>query len=66
VLHIVDGLIERGRTDGSIRADVPAAWQASVVYALIHTAVDDVNNGRLEPGAAHAALGVTLRAALSA
>jgi AcrR family transcriptional regulator len=66
VFHLVDGLVERGRADGSIRADVPAGWQSSIVYALIHTAVDDVNQGRLDAEAAHGALGVTLRAALAA
>jgi AcrR family transcriptional regulator len=66
VFAVVDGLIARGREDHSVRADVPAAWQSSVVYALIHTAVDDVNHGRIEPGAAQGALAVTLRAALQA
>ena len=50
----------------SCAADVPAAWQSSVVYALIHTAVDDVNHGRISPDAAQGALAVTLRAALTA
>jgi AcrR family transcriptional regulator len=66
VFAVVDGLVARGREDRSIRADVPAAWQSSVVYALIHTAVDDVNNGRIDPGDAQSALGLTLRAALAA
>ncbi len=66
VLDVVEGLIARGRADGSIRTDMPAGWQASIVYALIHTAVDDVNHGRIDPADAHAALGETLRSALRA
>jgi AcrR family transcriptional regulator len=66
VFELVDGLIARGRTDGSIRVDVPPAWQSSVVYALIHTAVDDTNHGRLDSADAGSALATTVRAALSA
>jgi hypothetical protein len=64
VFDLVDGLVARGRADGSIRADVPAGWQSSVVYALIHTAVDDTNHGRIAADDAGAALAVTLRASL--
>ena len=32
VLDVVDVLIARGRDDGSVRSDVPAAWQSSIVY----------------------------------
>jgi AcrR family transcriptional regulator len=66
VFAVVDGLIARGRNDGSIRADLPAGWQSSVVYALIHTAVDDRNHGRLDAADAERALGTTLRADLAA
>jgi AcrR family transcriptional regulator len=66
VFDLVDRLIARGRADASIRADVPPAWQSSVVYALIHTAVDDINHGRIDAADAEAALASTLRAALRA
>jgi len=66
VFELVDRLIARGRDDGSIRTDVPPGWQASVVYALIHTAVDDTNHGRLDRGDAQRALTTTVRAALAA
>jgi hypothetical protein len=64
VLDVVDGVVARGQAEGSLRTDVPAAWLTSVFYGLIHTAVDDVNAGRLSADAARAALGVTLRDAL--
>jgi len=64
VFDIVDGLVARGRADGSIRTDVPAEWQSSVVYALIHTAVDDINHGRIPADDAGTALVTTLRASL--
>jgi AcrR family transcriptional regulator len=64
VFALVDGLIARGRGDGSIRDDVPPAWQSSVIYALIHTAVDDINHGRIDAADAEAALAGTVRAAL--
>jgi AcrR family transcriptional regulator len=66
VFELVDGLIARGRADGSIRDDAPPAWQSSVVYALIHTAVDDINHGRIAAADGEAALASTLRAALRA
>jgi AcrR family transcriptional regulator len=38
VLSTLEPLIERGRSDGSFRDDVPAAWHLRMVLALIHAA----------------------------
>ncbi|MQY03693.1 TetR/AcrR family transcriptional regulator [Actinomadura macrotermitis] len=43
----VERLIERGRADGEFRTDLPVGWLVATVYALLHTAADDVAGGRL-------------------
>jgi AcrR family transcriptional regulator len=54
-------LVERGRADGSFRADLPAAWLLTSALALIHAGAQDVRAGRIdEPDALHV-LSVTVR-----
>jgi AcrR family transcriptional regulator len=54
-------LVERGRADGSFRADLPAAWLLTSALALAHAGAQDVRAGRIdEPDALHV-LSVTVR-----
>jgi TetR/AcrR family transcriptional regulator, mexCD-oprJ operon repressor len=42
----VERLIVRGQEVGSFRADLPAEWLVTTVYALLHAAGDEVQAGR--------------------
>jgi TetR/AcrR family transcriptional regulator, mexCD-oprJ operon repressor len=53
-------LIRRGREEGAFRTDVPEEWLITVVYALMHAAVEDVRAGRVDGDAAPALLAVTI------
>jgi TetR/AcrR family transcriptional regulator, mexCD-oprJ operon repressor len=54
-------LVERGRADGSFRADLPAAWLLTSALALAHACAQEVRAGRIdEPDALHL-LTVTVR-----
>jgi len=57
---VVHALIERGRSDGSFRTDVPTGWLVTSLLALIHAAADDVRDGRLDSDTALEALTATL------
>src|SRR5579884_3479367 len=59
-------LIRRGRRAGAFRKDVPISWQLATFYALMHTAADEVNAGRLAGREALPALRSTIRAAFRA
>jgi AcrR family transcriptional regulator len=54
-------LVERGRRDGSFRADVPGPWLVTCCFALLHACADEVRAGRIEPEAAESVLVVTIR-----
>ena len=56
----VGALAERGQADGSFRADVPASWLVSSLFALIHACAGEVRAGRLEAGDAQRVLIVTV------
>ena len=56
----VGALAERGQVDGSFRADVPASWLVSSLFALIHAGAGEVRAGRLEAGDAQRVLIVTV------
>lgn len=43
------GLIERGREDGTLRADVPVAWIFKSVETLLFAAWEGVREGELAP-----------------
>jgi TetR/AcrR family transcriptional repressor of mexCD-oprJ operon len=66
VLASLEPLIERGRADGSFRADVPAAWHLSMVMALTHAASGELGAGRVSAGDAGPALTATVLGAVSA
>ncbi|MFI6291994.1 TetR/AcrR family transcriptional regulator [Nonomuraea sp. NPDC050790] len=65
-LKRVEQLIERGREQGDFRADVPVSWQVSSFFALLHTAAQEVEAARLDPGEAGGVLVTSLRSLLSA
>ena len=55
----VGALAERGQADGSFRADVPASWLVSSLFALIHAGASEVHAGRFEAGDTQRVLIVT-------
>jgi TetR/AcrR family transcriptional regulator, mexCD-oprJ operon repressor len=56
----VGALAERGRADGSFRADVPAGWLVTSFFALIHACAGEVHAGRLDAGDAQRVLTLTV------
>lgn len=54
----VVGAIERGQADGSLDSGVPAAWIERVLWALLYTACEAVDDGMLSR---HEALSTALR-----
>ncbi len=65
-LERVARLIERGRAEGLFRDDLPTDWLVEAFFALIHTAGQEVNQGRLAPHAAADVLEATLLGILAA
>jgi AcrR family transcriptional regulator len=65
VLAALQPLIERGRRDGTFRADVPAAWHLSMLLALIHAASGELHAGHVTDADAEPALVATILGALS-
>lgn len=59
-VDLVRRLVKRGRREGAFRTDVPAEWLVSALFALIHTARDDVTAGRLSERSARQALALTV------
>jgi TetR/AcrR family transcriptional repressor of mexCD-oprJ operon len=45
----VRNLIERGRRRGAFRKDLPVEWLVASCFALLHTAADEVREGRIKP-----------------
>ncbi len=66
VLAALQPLIERGQTDGTFRADVPAAWHLSMLTALMHAASGEVGAGRVDDADAGPALVATILGAMTA
>jgi hypothetical protein len=56
----ITAVAERGRGDGSFRADVPTGWLVTSFFALIHACAGEVHAGRLEAGDAQRVLVVTV------
>jgi AcrR family transcriptional regulator len=44
----VQRLIERGRKRGAFRKDLPVQWLVASCFSLLHTAADEVREGRLK------------------
>jgi TetR/AcrR family transcriptional repressor of mexCD-oprJ operon len=57
---VVDGLIQRGRDDGSFRTDVTKGWLIVSMLALVHAAVDEVRAARAQAEEALEALLLTI------
>jgi TetR/AcrR family transcriptional repressor of mexCD-oprJ operon len=53
-------LIERGRTEGAFREDLPVGWLVASCFALLHTAADEVRGKRIKPDDAMAAVKTTV------
>jgi TetR/AcrR family transcriptional repressor of mexCD-oprJ operon len=62
----VEGIVQRGQHQGVFRADLPAAWLAAMVYALIHGAADQVDAGTMHAEHVPDLLATTALAALGA
>lgn len=61
----VDELVARGQDDGDIRTDLPRDWLVATFYALLHTAAEEANAGRLDPAEAGPVVAATVVAALT-
>jgi TetR/AcrR family transcriptional regulator, mexCD-oprJ operon repressor len=56
----VGALIDRGRADGSFRADVPTGWLVTACIALIHACAAEVRAGRIGKAEAADVLAATV------
>jgi AcrR family transcriptional regulator len=65
VLAALQPLIERGQADGTIRADVPAAWHLAMLMALMHAASGELGTGRVNEADAEPALVATILGAVT-
>jgi AcrR family transcriptional regulator len=57
----IGALLDRGRADGSFRADVPAGWLVTACVAVIHACAAEVRAGRIDERDATRILTVTVR-----
>jgi TetR/AcrR family transcriptional repressor of mexCD-oprJ operon len=46
----VGELLERGRSEGVFRTDLPTSWLAAVLHSVVHCAATEVGAGRVDPG----------------
>jgi AcrR family transcriptional regulator len=58
-------LVERGRSDGVLRTDLPTDWLVASCFALIHACGEEVRHGRLDGDRASEILTATIRAVLT-
>ncbi|MGI5127254.1 TetR/AcrR family transcriptional regulator [Pseudonocardia sp. CA-107938] len=61
----IEALLARGRSEGTIRTDLPLSWLVTAVYALMHAAADDVNTNRLPQRDAGRVLEATVLSAVA-
>jgi TetR/AcrR family transcriptional repressor of mexCD-oprJ operon len=54
-------LVDRGRRTGEFRTDLPADWQVTSFYALLHAAGEDIQAGRADSSTALDVLTRSLR-----
>jgi AcrR family transcriptional regulator len=59
--QVVGALLERGRADGSFRADLPASWLVTACIALIHACSDGVRAGQIDENDAPRILRTSVR-----
>ncbi|WOP17437.1 TetR/AcrR family transcriptional regulator [Raineyella sp. LH-20] len=61
----VEGLIERGRTAGVFRADLPVSWLVGTLHRVMHGAAEEIAAGRLDADAAGWTIAATVVAAFT-
>jgi TetR/AcrR family transcriptional regulator, mexCD-oprJ operon repressor len=61
----IEGLIERGRREGTFRSDLPTSWLVTTYYTMVHGAGREVVEGRLDAADAPRLLSATLLAAFA-
>jgi TetR/AcrR family transcriptional regulator, mexCD-oprJ operon repressor len=66
ILRRIENLIARGRSEGTVRTDLPLHWLVTTVFTLTHAAVQQLDDGHLDSETALAALEATLGSALKA
>ncbi len=54
-------LIERGRTEGTFRTDLPTDWLVTSLLALIHASAEEVHAGKTDATSALTVLTATIR-----
>ncbi|WP_216916720.1 TetR/AcrR family transcriptional regulator [Nocardia noduli] len=57
-------LLERGRTQGVVRTDLPLEWLVNLVHYVLHGAATELRTGRLNPEQVPGVVTATLRSAL--
>jgi AcrR family transcriptional regulator len=60
----IDALIARGQDEGVFRTDLPRDWLVTTFHTLLHTAVHEVEAGRLDAETAPDVVAATLTGAL--
>jgi AcrR family transcriptional regulator len=50
--NLIGQLIERGRSEGAFRTDLPTDWLVTVSLAMTHAAAEGVRSGELDPDTA--------------
>lgn len=61
----VHALLERGRTEGVFRTDLPDTWLVATFYSVMHAAADEITAGRLDGQDASDVLATTLLSAFT-
>ncbi|GAA1571165.1 hypothetical protein GCM10009804_29440 [Kribbella hippodromi] len=61
----VERLLERGRTQGVFRSDLPSAWLVSVMHNVMHGAAAEIQAGRITSEQAGPYINATLLAAFT-
>jgi AcrR family transcriptional regulator len=58
-------LIERGQKEGLFRSDLPVSWHLAVIRAIVHTASNELQSGRIAEREVEAAMLTTALAAIA-
>jgi TetR/AcrR family transcriptional repressor of mexCD-oprJ operon len=61
----VESIVERGRSDGEFRTDLPAEWLVACFYTILHTAAGEITAGRLLESEASDVIWTTLSSVLN-
>ncbi len=60
----VEALIERGRSEGVFRTDMPTSWLVTVIHQILHGAATEISTARLDPADASERITTTVLAVL--